>query len=158
MRRLFLLEPAILLLTSRVHAQQGSGTTANPVTASAQAYTARYGTNMAAAAEAMPADKYAFKQTPEMMTYSQLVLHIADSNYLLCSGISGMPSTGAKLTATDTKDKLVGTYLDAELKPFVVATSILRSVLLAFAAYSFWRRRVVRLRSAFVAKPVSGTG
>ena len=62
---------------------------------------------MVAAAEAMPADKYNFKPTPEMNSFGHLVMHIAQSNNNLCSKISDTPAPDVKLADTDPKDKLV---------------------------------------------------
>ena len=69
--------------------------------------------NLVASAELMPADKYGFHPTPAQMTFGQLVVHIAQTNIALCSGISGTPApvTPAemqKMSATDTKEALVG--------------------------------------------------
>jgi uncharacterized damage-inducible protein DinB len=85
---------------------------ANPVSSTVKAQLTRYAKNMVAAADLMPAEKYDFKPTPEMNTFGHLVMHIAQSNNLLCSKISGMTSPEAsmatKLSDADTKDKLVG--------------------------------------------------
>jgi uncharacterized damage-inducible protein DinB len=63
---------------------------------------------MVAAAEAMPADKYNFKATPDQMTFGHLTLHITEANYVFCSKIGGVPAPqAAKLSDTDPKDKLV---------------------------------------------------
>jgi hypothetical protein len=85
---------------------------ANPVSTTVKTLLGRFSKNMVAAAEAMPADKFSFKPTPEMITFGHLTLHIAQGNKALCSKISGMtpPDTG-KVAETDSKDKLV-----AELK------------------------------------------
>jgi DinB family protein len=80
---------------------------ANPVSAAVKAQLPRFSKNMVAAAEAMPADKYGFKPTPEMNSFGHLVMHIAQSNNGLCSKISGMAPPDAKLADTDPKDKLV---------------------------------------------------
>lgn len=48
--------------------------------------------NIVAAADQMPADKYGFTSAPDQMTFGQLVLHVADGNYLFCSKIGGMPA------------------------------------------------------------------
>ncbi len=50
---------------------------ANPVSGFVKAGVARYEKNMVAAAEAMPAEKYGFKPSPEMNSYGHLVMHIA---------------------------------------------------------------------------------
>lgn len=80
---------------------------ANPVSTVLKGQVARFGKNMAAAAEAMPAEKYGFKPAPEMNTFGHVVMHIAQSNYFLCSKISGMAAPDVKVTDTDGKDKLV---------------------------------------------------
>jgi len=61
---------------------------------------------LAAAAE-MPADKYAFKATPEEMNFGQLMLHVAVGNYLYCSKIGGVPEPQLPdVSDTNPKDKL----------------------------------------------------
>jgi uncharacterized damage-inducible protein DinB len=80
---------------------------ANPVSGYVKAGVARYGKNMVAAAEAMPAEKYSFKPSPEMNSFGHLVMHIAQSNNGLCSKISGMAAPEAKIADGDGKDKLV---------------------------------------------------
>ncbi len=83
------------------------GTVANPVTTAVKNQLPRFSKNMVAAAEAMPADKYGFKPTPEMNSFGHLVMHIAQSNNGLCSKISGLAAPDAKMTDTDPKDTLV---------------------------------------------------
>jgi hypothetical protein len=81
---------------------------ANPVTTTVKAQLTRYGKNMVAAADSMPAEKYAYKPTPEMNSFGHVVMHIAQSNYFLCSKISGQAAPDVKIADTDPKDKLVG--------------------------------------------------
>jgi len=50
---------------------------ANPVSGFVKAGVARYGKNMVAAAELMPAEKYSFKPSPEMNSFGHLAMHIA---------------------------------------------------------------------------------
>ena len=79
-----------------------------PVSDSVRAGITRYSKNMIAAADAMPAEKYSFKPTADQGTFAHLQLHIAESNFLFCSKISGLAAPeAAKLTETDAKDKLV---------------------------------------------------
>jgi uncharacterized damage-inducible protein DinB len=40
-----------------------------------------------AVAEAMPAEQYAFRPHPDSMTFGQLMLHIAVTNYQFCAGL-----------------------------------------------------------------------
>lgn len=92
----------------RTNAQeQTAGPVANPVTTTIKAQLARYAKNMVAAAQSMPAEKYNYKPTPEMNSFAHLTMHIAQSNYFLCSKISGQPAPEMKLADTDGKDKLV---------------------------------------------------
>jgi len=62
---------------------------ANPVSGFVKAGVARYEKNMVAAAEAMPAEKYGFKPSPEMNSYGHLMMHIAESNNTFCAKIPG---------------------------------------------------------------------
>ena len=62
---------------------------------------------MVGAAEAMPAEKYVFKPSPEMNSFGHLVMHIAQSNNGLCSKASGAAAPDVKIAESDSKDKLV---------------------------------------------------
>jgi DinB superfamily len=79
----------------------------NPVSSFVKQQLARFNKTMVAAAEAMPAEKYSFKPTPEMNTFAHLTIHIAEGNNSLCSKISGIPAPTEKLKDDDPKDKLV---------------------------------------------------
>jgi len=83
------------------------GTVAHPVSTAVKNQLPRFSKNMVAAAEAMPADKYSFKPTPEMNSFAHLVMHITQSNNGLCSKISGIAAPDVKMADTDPKDKLV---------------------------------------------------
>ena len=83
------------------------GTITDPVSGAVKNQLPRFAKNMVAAADAMPAEKYGFKPTPEMNSFGHLVMHIAQSNNTLCSKISGIAAPDAKLTDADGKDKLV---------------------------------------------------
>jgi hypothetical protein len=83
------------------------GTIPNPVSAAVKGIQPRYEKNMVAAAEAMPAEKYGFKPSPEMNSYGHLVMHIAQSNNMFCSKISGAAAPDVKYSDSDPKDKLV---------------------------------------------------
>jgi uncharacterized damage-inducible protein DinB len=107
MKRFSLLALLILAAPALLAAQMSAP--ASPVSDALRASLARSSKNMVAAAEAMPADKYDYKPTPQQNSFAHLVLHIAGSNNFLCSKISGTPAPEqAKLADTDPKDKLVG--------------------------------------------------
>lgn len=98
---------AALFSVAAAPAQETSAPVANPVSTTVKNQLPRFSKNMVAAAEAMPADKYGFKPTPEMNSFGHLVIHIVQSNNLLCSKISGAAAPDTKLADTDGKDKLV---------------------------------------------------
>jgi uncharacterized damage-inducible protein DinB len=84
------------------------GTVSNPVSAAVKAQLPRFAKNMVAAAEAMPAEKFGFKPSPEMNSFGHVVMHIAQSNNGLCSKISGIAAPEVKIADTDSKETLVG--------------------------------------------------
>ncbi len=98
------------LLTFAQAAAPTAAPSTNPVSDALRSGLARSTKNMTAAVEAMPADKFSFKPTPDQMSFGHLAIHIADSNNLFCSKISGAATPeGPKLAETDSKDKLVAT-------------------------------------------------
>jgi hypothetical protein len=97
----------VALFAGFAKAQQTSAPVANPVTATVKSQLPRFAKNMVEAAQAMPAEKYPFKPTPEMNTYAHLVMHSAQANNTLCSKISGTAAPDATIADTDSKDKLV---------------------------------------------------
>jgi hypothetical protein len=111
MKRFGLVMAAVLVSGAVCAAQDASpaaaAPVANPVTTTVKGQLTRYEKNMVAAADAMPAEKYGFKPTPEMNTFGHVVMHIAQSNNFLCSKISGVAAPDVKLADTDGKDKLV---------------------------------------------------
>jgi hypothetical protein len=100
------------------------GLVANPVSMFVKAGVARYGKNMTAAAEAMPAEKYGFKPSPEMNSYGHLMMHIAQTNNTFCAKIAGQSAPDVKLAETDSKDKLVAAIKDS----FAYCTTALEKV------------------------------
>src|SRR5712692_5256014 len=99
--------------TGAASAQPDMGPVANPVTTTVKTQLGRFSKNMVAAAEAMPAEKYNFKPTPEMNSFGHLVMHIAQSNNMLCAKISGQAAPDVKLADTDTKEKVVAGLKDS---------------------------------------------
>ena len=64
--------------------------------------------NIVAAVEAMPADKFNYKPTPDQMTYGHLVAHIIEANYIFCSKVADVPAPKVdEAKETDAKDKLL---------------------------------------------------
>ena len=85
----------------------GQGPT--PLAAAMSATITRYSTNMPAAADLMPADKYGFKPTPAQMSFGEIIAHEAQSNETLCNAIGGssQPPSESAAGANSPKDSLV---------------------------------------------------
>jgi uncharacterized damage-inducible protein DinB len=62
--------------------------------------------NITKSAAKMSEDLYAFKPTPEVRSFGQLLGHIADANYMICSVASGSkpPATSVEKTKTTKAD------------------------------------------------------
>jgi hypothetical protein len=87
---------------------QTSATVKNPVTTVLKTILPSRQKNTLAAVDAMPADKYSYKPTPDQMSFAHLVVHIAQSNNAMCAKIADVPEPKVEeLKETDSKDKLV---------------------------------------------------
>jgi hypothetical protein len=107
MKYLGILGLAALLLPAPAGAQD-SATIPNPITSLLKQQVVRYGQLQVAGAEAMPADRYTYRSTPETRTFAQLMVHVAQFNNNMCARISGMTAPDIKdLKDTDDKQKLV---------------------------------------------------
>jgi hypothetical protein len=90
-------------LTPAIIAGQGA-----PVAQAFRENATAVGKNLMAAAEVMPADKYAYKPTAPQMSYGEIVVHLIQGNDFLCGAIGGMKApTRTKIAATDDKAALV---------------------------------------------------
>lgn len=105
MKSLGMFALAMLLLPAASVAQDSIP---NPITSLIKQQVVRYGQLQVAAAEAMPADKYTYRSTPETRTFGQLVLHTAQFDNNMCARISGTTAPDIKdLKDSDPKEKLV---------------------------------------------------
>src|SRR4030081_1718447 len=82
--------------------------TKDPVATSVRMLLPRSQKNILGAIEAMPADKFGYKPTPEQMSFGHLTTHIIESNYFLCAKAADVPEPKAEAAKeTDSKDKLL---------------------------------------------------
>src|ERR1700685_1134241 len=82
---------------------------ANPVATAVRSSVERQSKNLIAATEEMPADKYGYQPTPAQNSFGHVVMHMANSNFHLCSMISGVEIPKMdELKETDAKEKLTG--------------------------------------------------
>jgi hypothetical protein len=83
------------------------GATKDPVATSLRMLVQRSQGNTISAIEAMPADKFSFKPTPDQITFAHLAAHIASSNNFLCSKAADVPAPKVdEPKDTDSKDQL----------------------------------------------------
>ena len=100
--------PALLLLAASAAAQTTPAQTKNPVSTALRDILPGRQKNTVAAVEAMPAEKFNYKPTADQMTFGHLVVHIAETNDLLCSKAAAVPAPKVdEVKETDSKDKLV---------------------------------------------------
>ena len=82
-------------------------TPANPITASEKGVYGYIMAEVVGGAEKMPEENYSFKPTPDVRSFGQLVGHIADAQYEICSmaiGDSGAGGKGIEKTKTSKAD------------------------------------------------------
>jgi uncharacterized damage-inducible protein DinB len=100
--------PALLLLAASAAAQTMPAPTKDPVSSALRDILPGRQKNTVAAVEAMPAEKFNYKPTADQMTFGHLVVHIAETNDLLCSKAAAVPAPKVdEVKETDSKDKLV---------------------------------------------------
>src|SRR3954463_930584 len=101
----FLAALVIVVLAAAVHAQSGDTGYSGTLTRS----WTRVSRLVAASAEAMPAAGYAFKPTPDVRTFGQLIGHLAEEHYMMCAGAKGEknPKEGAAFEKVAAKAELI---------------------------------------------------
>jgi uncharacterized damage-inducible protein DinB len=108
-RRFAFLAAGLAVVSALAIAQTpAAAPTPNPIsTSNSKMYTMLSGV-VIAAAEKMPAENYAFKPTPEVRTFGQLVGHLADSQYYFCALASDdtKPASDVEKTKTSKEDLL----------------------------------------------------
>ena len=100
--------PALLFLAASAAAQTTPASTKNPVSAALRDILPGRQKNTVAAVEAMPADKFNYKPTPDQMTFAHLVVHIIGSNNGGCAKAADTPAPKVEeVKETDGKEKLL---------------------------------------------------
>lgn len=92
MRLLFGSTCIAVLVSAQAPAQQP----ANPLVAGQEAVYSTIKNNLIRAAEKMPEENYSFRPTPEVMSFAEMVGHVADSQYTYCYSVTGqrLPAAG----------------------------------------------------------------
>ncbi|MFN8060954.1 MAG: DinB family protein [Vicinamibacterales bacterium] len=144
MKRVWLASAVIVCLSSAAFAQD------NPISASTKATYEIVKGYITKAADKVPDDQYAFKPTPDVRSFGQLIGHVADSNYQICGGATGEKGPAGSIEKTQTSkaelvkalaasfafcDKAYASMTDAkgaELVPFFGSQKMARVSVLAF--------------------------
>ncbi len=87
-------------------AQAKTTTSKNPVTDVVREIAERRQTNLLAAVDEMPADKFGWSPTPAQQTFGHLVVHMTMSNIELCSKAANMPPPPMKPMPETDKERL----------------------------------------------------
>lgn len=87
-----LLSALLVLGTASVAAAQS---TANPFTTMLTASWDDLKKNLAASSAVLPEADYGFKPTPDVRSFGQLIGHLANDHYLMCSGAKGEKNPSA---------------------------------------------------------------
>src|SRR5829696_3288579 len=106
-RTLFLVTVASLIWSPA--AAQEFKPSANPVSDFVRQQVAQQSKNLVQSAELMPAEKYGYHPTEPQMTFGKLVVHVVQTNTMLCAGIGNVPADAGVMKLSDTapKDALV---------------------------------------------------
>jgi uncharacterized damage-inducible protein DinB len=113
--RLWAMVAALITLPVVLGAQQApSAPPANPITTSEKGVYSFVSGAVIGAAEKMPEANYAFKPTPEVRSFGQLVGHVADASSMFCSQAQGEANPAKNIEKTKTaKADLVAALKDA---------------------------------------------
>jgi hypothetical protein len=94
--------------TPAASAQGSTSPTKDPVATSLRFLLQRSQNNTVGAIEAMPADKFSYKPTPDQISFAHLAAHIAGFNNGLCAKAADVPAPKVdESKETDTRDQLV---------------------------------------------------
>ena len=85
-----------------------AGPTKDPVATSLRTLLQRSQGNTVGAIEAMPADKFSYKPTPDQMPFAHLAVHVVGFNNSFCAKAADVPAPKVdEPKETDSKDQLV---------------------------------------------------
>jgi len=108
LKRTLVIATWLSLAVAAPAAQTTPAPTKNPVSTALRDILTGRQKKTVVAVETMPADKFNYKPSAEQRTFGQLVVHMAETNYLLCSKATAVSSPKVEdVKDSDSKDKLV---------------------------------------------------
>lgn len=118
---------------------------ANPLVEGQQVVYNMVKNNIIRAAEKMPEENYSFRPVPEVMSFAEMLGHVADSQYSYCASVTGerKPAAGLQKKPNLSKAELVAALKEA----FAVCDQAMASLTDARAVelVPFFGRQVPRL-------------
>jgi uncharacterized damage-inducible protein DinB len=124
----------------------------NPITVSEKGLYLFMSSAVVRAAEKMPQENYAFKPTPDIRSFGQLVGHVADANYMFCAQASGEANPMKNIEKTKTsKADLVAAVKDAVAycgKAFDGMTDAKGSEMVKFFSFNLAKITLLSLNTA----------
>ena len=103
---------SVSVLASLANAQQGMPnpiTAPNPLTMTLSIFRSNMQDKIMKSAEAMPESKYSYRPTKDVRSFAEIVTHVADISYTLCSNVKGEATPGT--TAAKSSKAEIKTYL-----------------------------------------------
>ena len=100
---------SVFLLASSANAQQGMPNpiaASNPLTTTLSMFRSNMQDKIMKAADAMPESKYSYRPTKDVRSFGEIVTHVADISYVLCSNAKG-EAPPATATAKGSKTEIV---------------------------------------------------
>jgi hypothetical protein len=112
---LLVLFVSFAVLPSAARAQGGAPPVTDPVSKMVKASFDSICGYIARSAEKMPEENYAYKPTPEVMSFGELVGHVANTHFSYCSRVKGEknPNDGNDLQKKTTKAEIVKGLADS---------------------------------------------
>jgi uncharacterized damage-inducible protein DinB len=151
-KRLYFAIAALAAAPVAVLAQEAPAAPANPISASEKGVYGFVSGVVVGAAAKMPEENYAFKPTPEVRSFGQLVGHVADAQYMFCSLASGEPDPMKGIEKTKTsKADLVAALKDAVVycnKAYANMTDAQGSQMVKFMNFTVAKLTVLSLNTA----------
>jgi len=107
---------SVSVLGSLANAQQGMpnpSMASNPLTTTLSIFRSNMQDKIMKSADAMPESKYSYRPTKDVRSFAEIVNHVADISYILCSNVKGEATPGtaaAKGSKAEVKAYLKGAF------------------------------------------------
>ena len=118
-RRAVLIGITVSVLPTMAHAQiaqdlPNPSAAPNPLTNTLSLFRSNMQDKIMKSAEAMPASKYSYRPTPDVRSFAEILNHISDISYFLCSNARGEappPPASARVSKAEIVASLKGSFV-----------------------------------------------